>query len=280
MREIAMRKMAKREMAMPNRTRRPSRHPLRPPAGRQRGFAYMALIVFFGVFIAVSGAAMISGAMLQRRNAEEQLIFVGGQFRQAIQSYYLATGSMAPGTPRYPEKLDDLLADPRNKELLRHLRQIYPDPLTGQPNWGTVPAPGGGIMGVYSLSPAKAVKLFGFPAEFKYLEGKKLISEWKFLYIAPTLPAITQAAAVLGDTPATPAATPATTPAATPAAPAPAVPAPSPAAPASAPAAPAPASPAPASPSPATPAAPGEPTQADIEKALKELEKLLNQDAK
>jgi hypothetical protein len=221
---------------------------------------------------------MISGAMLQRRNAEEQLIFVGGQFRQAIQSYYLATGSMAPGTPRYPEKLDDLLADPRNKELLRHLRQIYPDPLTGQPNWGTVPAPGGGIMGVYSLSPAKAVKLFGFPAEFKYLEGKKLISEWKFLYIAPTLPAITQAAAVLGDTPATPAATPATNPAATPAAPAPAAPAPNPVAPASAPAAPAPA--VPASPSPTAPAAPGEPTQADLEKALKELEKLLNQEAK
>jgi type II secretory pathway pseudopilin PulG len=248
-------------------------------APRQRGFAYMALMVFFGVFIAVAGAAMMSGGMLQRRNAEEQLIFVGGEFRRAIESYYLASASMPPGSPRYPEKLDDLLADPRSKELRRHLRQIYPDPLMGQPNWGMVPAPGGGIMGVYSLSPAKAVKLFGFPAEFKYLEGKKTIAEWKFLYIAPTLPDIEAAAKALGATPPTaiPGNTTGAVPTQSPTAPAPATPA------APTPAAPQPASP-PASPSPATPPsqpanpqAPTEPTQADLEAALKKLEQLLSQ---
>lgn len=241
-------------------------------AAPQRGFAYMALLVFFGVFVVTAGAAMMSGGMLQRRNAEEQLIFVGGEFRRAIESYYMASASMAPGTPRYPEKLEDLLADPRSKELRRHLRQIYPDPLLGMPNWGTVPAPGGGIMGVYSLSPAKAVKLFGFPTEFKYLEGKKTIAEWKFLYIAPALPEIEAAAKALGAVP------PAQAGATTAQAPAPAAPAPAqPATPA--PAAPAPATPSPAPPAtpPADPKAPAEPTQADLEAALKKLEQLLKQ---
>ena len=243
----------------------------------QRGFAYLALIIFFGAFLAIAGAAMITGATLQRRNAEEQLIFVGGEFRRAIESYYLASASMPPGTPRYPEKLDDLLADPRNKELLRHLRQIYPDPLTGQPNWGSVAAPGGGIMGVRSLSPAKAVKLFGFPPEFKYLEGKKLISEWVFVYIAPTLPTPENAAALaaaIGLTPADPGA-----PAAAPvAAPVPASLPPTP--PAPAPGLPAPAAPAPNPPSPAPPSgtdAADKQAVEDLNKALKELEKLLNE---
>jgi type II secretory pathway pseudopilin PulG len=250
-----------------------------PPPLRQRGFAYMALLVFFGVFIAVAGAAMMSGGMLQRRNAEEQLIFVGGEFRRAIESYYLASASMPPGTPRYPEKLDDLLADPRSKELRRHLRQIYPDPLMGHTSWGTVPAPGGGIMGVYSLSPAKAVKLFNFPTEFKYLEGKKTIAEWKFLYIAPALPDIEGAAKALGAAPPSATAAAPVTPSSATAAPAaPAAPAPAAPQPATPPASP-PTAPQPATPpsQPANPQAPGGPTQAELEAALKKLEQLLNQ---
>ena len=155
---------------------------MRPAQG---GFIYMALLVFFGVFATFAGAAMISGAILQRRNAEEQLIFVGGEFRNAIKSYHDASAALPPGAARYPANLEDLLADTRAPGLTRHLRQIYPDPLTGRVAWGTVPAPEGGIMGVYSLSPAKAVKLYGFPAEFKYLEGKTKISEWLFVYVAP-----------------------------------------------------------------------------------------------
>ncbi|HEY4370677.1 MAG TPA: type II secretion system protein [Burkholderiales bacterium] len=179
-----------------------------------RGFVYMALIVFFGI-IAISAAySMMSGAALQRRNAEDQLIFVGGEFRRAIESYYWAAADLPPGAPRYPARLEDLLADPRQKNLTRYLRQIYADPLTGRRDWGLVRAPDGGIMGVYSKSPAKAVKLYGFPLEFKYLEGKTRIADWQFVYAPPLLPPVLDAAAP-ASVPAAPATPTAVVPAAT-----------------------------------------------------------------
>jgi type II secretory pathway pseudopilin PulG len=210
----------------------------------------MALVVFFGVLAVFAASAMITGAILQRNNAENELLFVGTEFRNAIKSYY----ESSPGVPQYPPRLEDLLADPRFPAgAKRHLRQIYPDPLTGRPDWGTVAAPGGGIMGVYSLSPAKAVKMFGFPPEFKNFEGKGRISEWIFSYVPLVLPiapapvaapADTAAAAPAADAP------PATTPVAAPAAPLPAPPA-----------------------APASPPSPSPEEQA----ALKKLEELLKQ---
>ena len=197
---------------------------MRRPVRRrsQRGFIYMALVVFFGIFAIFAASAMITGGMLQRNNAEEELLFIGTEFRNAIKSYYEAS----PDKPQYPPGLVDLVSDPRFPAgTRRHLRQIYPDPLTGRPAWGTVAAPGGGIMGVYSLSPAKAVKLFGFPPEFKNLEGKGRISEWVFTYVAPELPPAATPPAL-----AAPGASPTADPVAAPASPPPATPAGSPAA--------------------------------------------------
>ena len=236
---------------------------------RQRGFVYMALIVFFGGFAIFAGSAIISGGILQRRTGEEQLLYVGTEFRNAFKSYVETSLQLQPGQQPYPAKLEDLLADTRVTPVKRHLRQIYRDPLTGQANWATVAAPGGGIMGVHSLSPAKAVKLFAFPPEFKHLEGKGKIAEWVFAYEVPVLPGAAGAA------PAAAASAPA---AATPPAPAPDPTAAAPAAPAQpAPAVPAqPASPA-APAAPATPA-PYKPTpeeQRQIEELLKELNKRL-----
>jgi type II secretory pathway pseudopilin PulG len=229
----------------------------------------MALVVFFGIFAIFAGSAMITGAMLQRNNAEVELLFIGGEFRNAIKSYYEAS----PGVPQYPPSLADLVSDPRFPAgTRRHLRQIYPDPLTGRPDWGTIAAPGGGIMGVYSLSPAKAVKRFGFPPEFKNLEGKDKISDWIFAYVAPELPVVPApavgpggpATAVLPGTPAAPIA-----PADTAAAPAPAPP------PNAAPATPPAAAPAPTA--PAAPSGTQDASSQEQAEALKKLQDLLKQ---
>jgi hypothetical protein len=60
------------------------------------------------------------------------------------------------------------------------LRQLFPDPITGKKEWGLVPAPGGGIMAVHSLSEAKPIKIAGFEAENQLFEGKLRYSEWVF----------------------------------------------------------------------------------------------------
>jgi len=45
-----------------------------------------------------------------------------------------------------------------------------------------VKAPDGGIMGVYSLSEGKPLKVAGFRFADREFEGAALYSDWKFLY--------------------------------------------------------------------------------------------------
>ena len=124
---------------------------------RQRGFTYLAAMLL----VAAVGASLASAAELwshaRQREKEAELLWIGAQFTQAIGLYY----HRSPGSvKRYPEKLEDLLEDKRHLITQRYLRKIYTDPMTGKAEWGTVPAPGGGIMGVRSLSRAKSIREF------------------------------------------------------------------------------------------------------------------------
>ncbi len=83
-----------------------------------------------------------------RRTAETELLAIGKEFERAFASY---CRQGAAGGPRFPGSLDDLTRDPRVLGIRRHLRRVYVDPLT-RGAWGTVSAPGGGIMAVYSTS--------------------------------------------------------------------------------------------------------------------------------
>ena len=130
------------------------------PTGKPRhaGFTYVGLLIVVVLFgLASVGAARIL-ASSERAEREKQLLFVGHQFRQAIQSYY---GLQR----RYPEKLEDLLADPRSPTTIRHLRRIYDDPIVGKTEWGAIKAPEGGIMGVHSLSEREPLKRANFDPE-------------------------------------------------------------------------------------------------------------------
>jgi len=119
------------------------------------------------------------GAVIERRAAEEELLAVGTDFREAFISYANAT---PPGLPRTPPSLQALLKDPRFPEPRRHLRRIYPDPLTGDDLWATIAAiPGPGIMGVYSAAPGKPIKIGNFDLRFRDFEGKTSYAEWKFM---------------------------------------------------------------------------------------------------
>lgn len=63
--------------------------------------------------------------------------------------------------------------------MLRHLRKVYVDPLTGK-DWGLQMAPEGGIIAVFSTAEGTPTKTGGFPSELSYLEGTKKYSDWVF----------------------------------------------------------------------------------------------------
>lgn len=163
----------------------------KPPA-RQGGVTYLALLFF----VAASGAALAATGTIwsheRQRDKERELLWIGNQFREAIALYY----HRSPGAvKRYPDKLEDLLEDKRHLSTQRYLRKIFHDPMTGKPEWGLVPAPGGGIMGVYSLSDLAPVKIDNFPSPFESFSGTSRYAGWRFIFQPLVAPAKPDAAA-------------------------------------------------------------------------------------
>ena len=142
----------------------------------EHGFTYLAIlfaVALMGVGLALTGEVWQTASL---REKEAQLLYVGGQYRRAIERYYLS------GPRQYPRKLEDLLKDPRKPNTERYLRRLYFDPVTGSSEWGIVKAPDGGVMGVYSLSDAKPVKTGGFDVRNRAFEASGKYSDWKFVY--------------------------------------------------------------------------------------------------
>ena len=155
------------------------------PAYLQRGFTYLGLLII----IAVMGAGLAAFGELfshaAQREKERELIFIGNQFRGAIASYY----NKSPGAKVYPKKLEDLLEDKRFPMPQHHLRRVYSDPMTGKAEWGMVEAPGGGFMGVYSLSEETPIKSGNFTVADQAFEGAEHYTKWIFAYSPPGLSA-------------------------------------------------------------------------------------------
>ena len=118
----------------------------------------------------------------RQRAHEQELLFVGDQYRQAIQRYYFGA---PPGGPRVlPARLEDLLEDNRYPMPVRHLRRLYPDPITGSADWGIVRF-GDRISGVYSLSEKTPIKQAQFAPVYQQFNGKTSYREWVFA-VSPT----------------------------------------------------------------------------------------------
>lgn len=149
---------------------------------RQHGFTYMGVLFLVGLLGLAAASIGTAASHERRREKEAELLFVGHQFRDAIRRYYEA----APGPlKQYPPNLEVLLKDPRTPAVRRHLRRIHADPITGKAQWGLVEAPGGGVMGVFSLSGAAPLKTGNFRKVDASFEGGKVYSDWKFVYIPP-----------------------------------------------------------------------------------------------
>ena len=147
---------------------------------RQAGVAYIGLLLIIALIGIVAGTAADVYQQTRQRSREKELLWIGDQYRKAIASYISASQG---GAQTYPKKLEELLLDARFPGVRRHLRRIYPDPMTGKADWELIMAPEGGIAGVKSRSTLAPIKQAGFRPQDMHLEGKNSYNEWEFTVI-------------------------------------------------------------------------------------------------
>lgn len=151
-------------------------------ASMQSGKA-CAGFTFIGVLwlIAVSSMALAASATLWSTSAlrerERQLLWIGGQYAQALRSYYRAS----PGLAQYPQDLAELLEDNRFPAPKRHIRRLYPDPIASDEPWGLLRSIDGRITGVYSRATEAPLKRSGFDPQWVAFEGLEHYSDWQFV---------------------------------------------------------------------------------------------------
>lgn len=162
-------------------------------APRAPGFTYLAVLLLVALMgLALASAGVLWSTSLQREK-ERDLLFTGNQFRQAIGAYYEKTPG---GAKQYPSTLEQLLKDERYPVVVRHLRKVYADPMTGKADWTLVKRPDGQIVGVSSRSTKVPLKRDNFdnPLDRDFRSAGTL-AEWKFIYTPGSGPAAPQPAA-------------------------------------------------------------------------------------
>ena len=154
------------------------------------GGSILIIILFMVTIIGLSAAVTgTSWKTICQKSKEEELLWIGNEYRKAIESYYSsAHGGMAPS---YPSRLDDLLLDPRSPSIKRHIRKLYKDPITGE-DFDVIlenvnidgkfnsKFDSGRIIGVKSKSLLEPFKKDGFSSKNKAFKNAKSYTEWEF----------------------------------------------------------------------------------------------------
>ena len=148
------------------------------PGHRQLGFTYV--VVMFAVAMAAIAAtrAMEGTAKAMQRAREDELLTVGGIYRDAIKSYHDNSLGVLPD---YPKTLEALLEDDRTSTKRRHLRKEFPDPITGG-KFGLIYDAQNRIIGVYSLSTQRPQNAGGFTQEDAAFANAESYQGWKFIH--------------------------------------------------------------------------------------------------
>lgn len=156
----------------------------------QSGAVLLMVLVSVSLIGLMAGIAGSSWQTYMQKSREADLLWKGNQIREAIGRYYefVGTARQSSGTAKspqkktFPQQLEDLLDDPRTLETVRHLRRLYPDPMTNE-EWEIVrSAKDGGIMGVKSTSTLKPFKQYGFSDEDKTFAAQSEYRGWSFVY--------------------------------------------------------------------------------------------------
>ena len=90
-------------------------------AAREGGFVYLALLIGLVIIGVGLGATAEVWTLTSQREREQELLFVGNQYRLAITRFYLQS---PPAARRFPLTLDELVDDTRAPDKpMHHLRK-------------------------------------------------------------------------------------------------------------------------------------------------------------
>lgn len=140
---------------------------------RQQGFTYLMVLAALIVVGILAEVATTLNSRLIQQEQEQDLLFRGLAYQNAIASYYHAGQAR-----QYPRNLQVLVKDPRFLHK-RHLRRLYPDPI-GRKDWLLIRNARGGITGVASSSEKTPLKQANFDKQLVHFAGAKQYRDWIF----------------------------------------------------------------------------------------------------
>ncbi|TXT40783.1 MAG: hypothetical protein FD135_911 [Comamonadaceae bacterium] len=145
----------------------------------QKGFTFLAVLAAMFILAVSTQSVMTYVSQQLQRERETELLRIGQTYAQAIGAYYEAT----PGAiKRWPLRLEDLIEDRRQVAIKRHIREIYADPMTRQPDWVLVLASDGGITGVRSRSEVTPIRSGPQTLGQLTLVSASRYADWQFVY--------------------------------------------------------------------------------------------------
>ncbi|MBK7615878.1 MAG: type II secretion system protein [Vitreoscilla sp.] len=149
---------------------------LRPALGQRGAILLVVLVLIAVVALGTSSLTLDTSAQQQRRN-EEELLFVGEQYRQAIDDYVRRSPN---GRRQFPTKLEDLVADNRFPQPLRHLRKLFRDPVNPNEDWVLIKV-GNAIVGLHSTSKGVPFRKTGFSLNQTEFASASSYANWHFV---------------------------------------------------------------------------------------------------
>lgn len=140
-----------------------------------QGFTYLGILIAIAIIgVSLSATGVVWHTSVQR-DRESDLLYIGGQYRDAIGNFYKKN-------QKYPTALSDLVRDPSEASVIHHIRKLYKDPITGSDEWGLIKDKAGGIIGVYSQSEQKPMKQAQFSKTDQLFTSKEKYSDWQFIF--------------------------------------------------------------------------------------------------
>jgi len=112
---------------------------------RTSGFAWLMVLAMLAIASASASVVAARWADERARDREQELLRVGDLYARALAEF---NASSPGGEKAYPKTLELLLEDLRFAGTHRHLRILYPNPLSGKLDWELVRDADGGIIGI------------------------------------------------------------------------------------------------------------------------------------